>query len=135
MPDERLQDFPPAPHPRQPDDRLQDFPPVPGLPESEGSGEVPPEPVEVRGLGWLIVPTLVAALLGAVIGMLHVANLRTFPRGGPQQTVAMGAVTGAIIGALAGGVFGLIVWVVFPYKNRNPHAVKQEPGEQDKDVV
>jgi hypothetical protein len=95
-------------------------------------GAAPDEPVETRGIRWIIVPALIAALLGAVIGMLHVANLRPVPRADPQPTVAVGAATGATIGAIAGGVFGLIVWVVFPYKNRNPHSAAPEPGEEHK---
>ena len=34
-----------------------------------------------------------------------------------------------MFGLIAGGVIGLLVWVVFPYKGRNPHAPQPE-GEQ-----
>ncbi|MCI0462982.1 MAG: hypothetical protein L0Z62_39045 [Gemmataceae bacterium] len=95
-------------------------------------GAVPDEPVEARGIRWIIVPALVAALVGAVIGMLHVANLRAVAGAPPQPAVPIGAVTGAIVGTIVGGVFGLIVWVAFPYKNRNPHSAPREPGEEDR---
>ena len=78
-------------------------------------------PAETRGIAWVIVPALLGALLGAGIGMVQATAL--VPQG-------MAALQGAIVGLLAGGVCGLLVWVVFPYKSHNPHAV---PAEETKE--
>ncbi|MCC6418933.1 MAG: hypothetical protein IT429_11920 [Gemmataceae bacterium] len=50
-----------------------------------------------------------------------------------SSSAAAGALEGAVVGAIAGGLLGLLIWIVFPYKGRNPHAVQPEstkPGEQ-----
>jgi hypothetical protein len=100
-----------------PEDRLPQHA-VPEEPDREPQ-EPEPEPVETRGIGWLIVPTLLGGLVGAVIGLAQA----TVPHAGqPRQPLWEEALGGAVIGLVAGGVFGLLVWVVFPYKGRNPHA-------------
>ena len=122
MPEEGLQRDHPGDQP-EPDGHEGEQP-------AEAPAEQPAaeEPIETRGIGWVIVPALVLGALGAGIGMLHVANLRPAP-GGERWTVGMGAAQGAIIGLIIGAVFGLIVWVMFPYKGRNPHAVPKEPED------
>ncbi len=107
--------------------------------------EPEPEPVETIGIGWLIVPTVVCGLLGALTGWIRAFG----PHPGHsaeqvRQLLWAGALQGAVVGLIAGGVFGLLVWVLFPYKGRNPHAPRPEektdqaeaaPGAKDEPVT
>jgi hypothetical protein len=88
------------------------------------------EPVQTRGVGWIIVPALIGVLVGAVIGLAQA--LGPAPKGvvaGARERLLEGGLGGALIGLIAGGGFGLLVWVLFPYKGRNPHAPQPE-GEK-----
>jgi hypothetical protein len=49
--------------------------------------------------------------------------------GEAQRTLQEAANPRALVGAIAGGAIGVVIWVVFPYKNRNPHAPQEEPAE------
>jgi hypothetical protein len=85
-----------------------------------------PEPAEPRGLGWVIVPALVAAVFGALIG----AVMATRP-GPPRLSLLESAIQGGVVGAIAGGVLGLFIWVAFPYKNAPPPPPPDAGDEKD----
>jgi hypothetical protein len=89
------------------------------------------EPVQTRGIGWIIVPALLGVLVGALIGLAQA--LGPAPKGvvaDARTRLLEGGLGGAVIGLMIGGGFGLLVWVVFPYKGRNPHA---PPPEEKKE--
>jgi hypothetical protein len=89
------------------------------------------EPVRTRGVGWIIMPALLGGLLGAMIGLAQASG--PAPKGvaaAAGERLVQGGVGGAVVGLIAGGAFGLLVWVVFPYKGRNPHAPQPEGEEK-----
>jgi hypothetical protein len=88
-----------------------------------------PPAVETRGIRWLIVPALLGLVLGAVIGLVQATG--PGPRGEPRDLLLTGTMQGAVVGLIAGGVFGLLVWVLFPYKGHNPHAPRTEESAKD----
>jgi hypothetical protein len=93
--------------------------------EPDLRAEPEPEPVETRGLGWLIVPPLVGGLIGLLVGLAKGGGAKPEPGEVPPQQFY------PIVGLIAGGIFGLFVWVMFPYKGRNPHAPppEEKPGD------
>ena len=89
------------------------------------------EPIETRGVGWIIVPALFGVLIGAVIGLVQAMG--PAPKGvvgDARERLLQGGFWGALIGLIFGGGFGLLVWVVFPYKGRNPHAPQPEEKKE-----
>jgi hypothetical protein len=89
------------------------------------------EPVETRGVGWIIVPALLGVLIGGLIGLAQA--LGPAPKGvvaDARERLLAGGLGGALIGLILGGGFGLLVWVVFPYKGRNPHAPQPEEKKE-----
>jgi hypothetical protein len=90
------------------------------------------EPVETRGVGWIIVPAFIGAVIGALIGLVQATG--PAPKGevaATSERLLMGGWVGAAVGLIAGGVVGLLIWIAFPYKGRNPHAPQPE-GETKK---
>jgi hypothetical protein len=90
------------------------------------------EPVQTRGIGWIIVPALLGVLVGALIGLAQA--LGPAPKGvvaDARTRLLEGGLGGAVIGLMIGCGFGLLVWVVFPYKGRNPHAPQQQEEKKE----
>ena len=110
-----------------PEDALPEGPEVDEL--DPPATETEPPAVETRGARWLIVPAVLGVLLGAVIGLVQAT--RPAPPGAAQELLLAGAVQGAVMGLIAGGVFGLLVWVLFPYKGGNPHAPQEGKVEPE----
>src|SRR5262245_35409118 len=135
--------------PLEEQDRPGPAPPAAEQTVEEPDLQPPPEdePVETRGLGWVIVPVVLGTLLGALVGLVQATN--PDPVQGKVANVTgelllAGAVTGGIIGLFAGAGLGLFIWVFFPYKGRNPHAFDPEeehreaeapPEETDQDAT
>ncbi|HVS37459.1 MAG TPA: hypothetical protein VMS17_17990 [Gemmataceae bacterium] len=86
-------------------------------PQTSEQGD-PPRPV--RGLRWVVIPTL----LGAAVGALWSAYYAAVQHFDPATPIWVGGATGLGIGAF--------LWVAFPYKNiprtRHPDA-KETPDD------
>jgi hypothetical protein len=120
------------PEDHTPEDQFRAGPP-PHLAD-QGPGEPNPqppvdeEPVETRGIGWIIVPALLGALVGAVIGLVQATSPgQAKAAGSARELLLSGVLEWGPVGLIAGGAYGLLVWVFFPYKGRNPHA----PGPEE----
>jgi hypothetical protein len=110
-----------------PEDRIPQEP-VAEEPDLHPTDAEPPA-VETRGIRWLIVPALLGLVLGALIGLVQATG--PGPKGETRELLLASAVQGAVVGLIAGGVFGLLVWVLFPYKGHNPHAPRTEEGAKN----
>jgi hypothetical protein len=96
------------------------------------------EPVETRGFGWVIVPALLGTVLGALIGLVQATNPDPVQGKAVKVTgdlLLAGALTWGTVGLIAGAVFGLFVWVIFPYKGRNPHAFDPEEEHREAEAL
>jgi hypothetical protein len=119
---------------RLPEDFPQSPSEAPGdAPEPDEGGpleQVEPPPPEVRGLRWLVVPTLVGGLGGALIGAVGAANQVLGTKASVGEAMLAGAAQGGIVGLIAGGILGLIIWVGFPYKYP-PQPPQEETPKRD----
>jgi hypothetical protein len=83
-----------------------------------GSAQEPGESHSgTRGVGWLLVPSLLGAILGAGLGVVFQ----------PTQPALEALRNGALIGLVLGAALGGVAWAFFPYRGKH-YPVDDEEG-------